>query len=129
VEDVTYELQSQSMDIDVWYLSRILVHGRNSNMGGGEVNLSQLIQLRMYAKESPHKVISKETFLEVVDSHIKAISGTDEQSIHPVIKMSYSERQELKSGIEQIRRPPLDHQAHAEQVRKIYDQAMNYKTS
>lgn len=42
------------------------------------MNLTELYQLRNYATGNTNKVINKDVFLSVLDSHIRAIAPTDE---------------------------------------------------
>ena len=80
------------------------------------MELDELMKLRLYAKSSKNKVVMKETFLSVLDSHIRLALSLDDRLVIRDKKMSYNERQALKSGIEQVRLPPTQ-----EQVRKAYN--------
>lgn len=83
------------------------------------MNLDQLYQLRNRAKGNDKKVISKETFLTVLDSHIRLLNGQNDSSIIREHNEPVKVTQGLKTaiGMEQVRVPPTH-----EQVSKVYNQ-------
>jgi hypothetical protein len=81
------------------------------------MNLSQLHELRINVKQNPNKVISKSVLLSVLDSHIQALTPSNDVQ---VIQDSKPLETPFKSAYErgenqEIRLPPTK-----ERVRRAY---------